>query len=480
LLSARFSLFLQAPRWLHTVADVESAPSIPQLAELISQPSRYDYPYLATALNRLAVLSEQQQQQDVTSDPPSTLTPAEQQQLQQQQQQQRRLAKMLIGRLRQLQADATAVELPIVLTAAEKLGVYDGRFFATAAAAAVAPENLAGASDAYIASIMSAVAAFASNSSSSSSSGQGSSDFSRKQQQGILRKCLARLVQLIEQQQKLQQQQLQPRSLAAAAAAAITGRDAVGADGAAGVQVQPANVILALWAAATAGVTATKQLRLSAVFDLYLSQQAVLQQLLGSSSSSRGTEAALVQSSQQQQQSGPAATEVVSTCGTVIWAAAQLGYTGSLHSLQPYAKALLDVVHSTPSGYVDNGACLTVAQAMASLINRQQQQQERGGVKGDFSSSGDVQFWKSSLLQCSGIVLTGLQQQQQEQEGQEGQEGLELIAAAAAQLLAAYDEAGLRPSEEQLQILMLLREGQVSVCENCVPGLYGEGVGALV
>jgi hypothetical protein len=335
----------------------------------------------------------------------------------------------------------------------------------------VAPENLAGASDAYIATIMSAVAAYASSSSSSSSSsGQGSTEFSRKQQHGVLRKCLARLVQLIEQQQKLQQQQLQAQSLAAAAAAAIAGRDAVGADAATGVQVQPANVILSLWAAATAGVTATRQLRLSAVFDSYLSQQAVLQQLLGSSSSSsRGTEAGELQPSlqQQQQQTAPAAAEVVSTCGTVIWAAAQLGYTGPLRSLQPYATAFLDAVYSRPSGYADNRACLTVAQAMATLISRQQQQQrQQDEVKSDFSSSGAVQFWQTSFVQCSQVVLTGLQHQQQQlqQQQQEGaQEGLDHVAAAAAQLLAAYDEAGLMPSEDQLQILTLLREGQVSV-----------------
>lgn len=342
--------------------------------------------------------------------------------------QQRRLIRLLLGRLRQLQADATAAELSAVLTAASKLGVQDARFIGSVTALAVTPAYLAAASDGYIANVMWTVAAF----SSSSGSGGGRTDqdagFSLRQQQAVLRQCLEKLVQLIKQQPQQPQQQSQRRSGSPAAAAAGVGSD-----------VQPSNVIMALWAAASAGAAAPQKLQLSAVFE-YLAQPAVLQQLTGPNSSSSSSSL-----------SSP--DEAVRACGTVIWAAAQLGFTGDLCMLKPYVSAFLQATHAAP---VACSSGLTVVLSLASLIHQQQEQQQQGA---DSPGAGDVQFWQACLLQASRAVVVSLQQQQQQ--GQQGQQGH--AAAVVSQLLWAHDVVGLSPPQEQLATLLELTGDQVCV-----------------
>jgi len=465
----------QAPKWLHTIADVEAAPSISHLAALMSNSRCYDYTLLAAAFNRLADLSEQQQAQlqadpHVDTSASGLPTAAAQQQ---------RLVKVLIGRMRQLQADATGSELAVVLTAAVKLGVQGSRFFGTAAVNAVSADTLSGATDAYLAAVMYAAAA---SSSSSSSSGVQALEFSRQQQHYVLRKCLERLVQLVEQQE----QQRKPWSAAAAAAAAITGATSTQDAAAATILVQPSNALMALWAAASAGLTASKHLRLTPVFE-YLAQPSVLQQLTTSSSSS---------SSRQATAAGPAPDEVARSCGTVLWAASQLGFDSGLDTLKPYAAAFMDSVRAVP---VPCGSILTVVLSLATVLNRQQQQQQeavtvssaqtaRPAPAPAAGAAADLPYWRSIFLQCSQEVICSLQQQQHPHDHQQAASssshsssdgGLQdspadasaaaaaaaslhaSAAAVATQLLWAYDAVGLRPSHEQLEALMQLTQEQV-------------------
>jgi hypothetical protein len=415
---------LQAPKWLHTIADVDSAPSISQLVALVDHPSHYDYTYLAAALNRLAVLAEQQQKQQQQQQHVGDLEQASNSQ----RQEQIRLTRAITVRLKQLQADATAAELSVVLTAATKLGVRDAKFYSGATAAAVSAERLAAASGGYLADIMYAVAEYGSRSSGNGGGGGGSSRnhalgpdaFGKKQQQAVLRTCLTKMVQLIQHQQ-------QPGGAgfaAAAAAAAIAGTDGPSA-------LEPSNVIMALWAASSAGIQALQQRHLLTIFK-YLNQPEVLRQLTANTTTTSSSK------------EGPLTEGVVLTCGTVIWAAAQLGFTGDLSLLKPYASALLQAAESTPLACTST---LTVVLSLASLMQQQQQ--------GPDAAADDVQYWQGCFLQCSQAVVASMQQQQQQQ-------GQQYAAAVASQLLWGYDVAGLDPPQEQLHALMALTGDEVS------------------
>jgi hypothetical protein len=204
-------------------------------------------------------------------------------------------------------------------------------------------------------------------------------------------------------------------------------------DAAASNIVQPSNVIMGLWAAATVGVTVPKRVRLSKVFD-YLTQPQVVQELTGGSSSRLGVQA-------RTETEEAAASEVVRSCGTVLWVAAQLGFAGDLDVLKPYAAACVDSPHAACS------SLLTVVMSLATLLQRQQQ----GGVR-----AGDVVFWQSSFLQCSQSAVASLQQQRQ---------GRQHAAAVAAQLLWEYDVAGLSPPQDQLQALLDATGDQVRCCQ---------------
>lgn len=396
----------------------------------MSHPSRYDITYLAAAFNRLAELSEQQQHgvEEVAGEG-GDVGAAKQQQ---------KLLKVLLGRLRQLQSDATPSELAAVLTAAVKLGVQDARFFAAAAASAVSGDNLDAATDDYIAAVMYAVAVYGS---SGSSSRADSANFSSQQQHRVLKKCLAKLVQLVQRQQRQQQQQSAPLlSVGAAAAAAIAGTEAAPVAAANAAVVQPSAVITALWAAASAGLP--RQLRLSTVFN-YLCDPLVVQQLAGSTTTSNV---------RQQQQQQPQPEEAGRNCGTVLWAAAQLGFTNSLDMLKPYMSAFLQAMGES---HVPCSSILTVALSLAMLLDdhhRQQQQQPQQAYAGG-PHVIDETFWRSCFQQCSEAVLSSLQQDQ----------APAAAAAVASQLLWAYEVVGLKPSQEQLQTLLQLTKDQVSI-----------------
>jgi hypothetical protein len=225
------------------------------------------------------------------------------------------------------------------------------------------------------------------------------------------------MVQLVQQQQEQQ-----PDGAGAAAAA--------GTDGPAVAAVQPFHVVMALWAASSAGIQKPKQRQLLALFE-YLNQPEVLQQLTANTTTTTSSSS----------NEGPLIEEVVRTCGTVIWAAAQLGFTGDLILLKPYASALLEAAESAP---VACTSTLTVVLSLASLL---QQQQQGTGV-----AAADVQYWQGCFLQCCQAVVASMQQQQQ---------GQQYAAAVASQLLWGCDVAGCSPPQEQLQALIDLTGDEV-------------------
>src|SRR5690242_12029155 len=94
---------------------------------MISQPSRYDYTYLAAALHRLSELVETQQLAAAAQ--ANAAVPAASSEFAQA----NRLARRLYGRLQQLQEDATPAEIVCVLAAAAKMGVADGKVYSTSA-----------------------------------------------------------------------------------------------------------------------------------------------------------------------------------------------------------------------------------------------------------------------------------------------------------------------------------------------------------
>jgi hypothetical protein len=410
----------------------------------MSHPSRYDYAYLAAAFNRLSVLSQQQQYTADTTQDASAVAGAAGAAAAAQQ---KRLGRVLEGRLRQLQADATAAELPVVLSAAVKLGVQDVRFFGGAAAKAVASDKLDTASDTYLASVMFAIASF--------SSGSGRAwprEFTRQQQHNLLRKCLVRLVQLVEQQQQ------GPRELAALTAAALAGT----ASAAANNTVQPQNVIMALWAAAAAGFTPPRKLQMSSVF-AYLGQKHIVNQLMGSSSNSSSSSS----SDDGQQGQATPSEEVVRTCGTVLWAASQTGFTGDLETLKPYVAAFLDAARAVP---VACGSILTVLLSLASLLSEQQQQQEQQPEHAAQQQQQqqqqlqhqhqqhavDLQYWYKCLVQTSQALISSLQQQ-------DAATAQSVAAAVAPQLLWAFEVTGVTLPQDHLHALQELTGDQVSV-----------------
>jgi hypothetical protein len=249
------------------------------------------------------------------------------------------------------------------------------------------------------------------------------------------------LVHLIEQQQQQQQRrQRGPQGLAALTAAALAGT----APAAATNTVQPHNVIMALWAAAAAGVTPPSNLRMLPVF-AYLAQQGIVNQLVGSSSSTSTSTSSSSSSEDPQQDQPTPSEETVRTCGTVLWAASQTGFTGDMERLKPYAAAFLAAAQAMP---VACGSILTVLLSLASLLSEQQQQQH----------AVDFQYWHSCLVQTTQALISSLQQQQQDASPAAGQS---VAAAVTSQLLWAFEVTGVTLPEEQQQALLELTGDQV-------------------
>jgi hypothetical protein len=431
---------VQAPAWLHPITDLQTAASIEQLQGMITQPSRYDYTYLAAALHRLSELTEQQRQLATAAADPAAAAAAARAELAVG----NRLAKKLYGRLQQLAQDGSAGELACVLAAAARLGTLDGETYAAAATAFANGPQLQQASDTQLAAVMYAVAAYSSSCTAHGIRAQGSG-FPKQQQHAVLKACATQVFRLLRQQQ-----QAAAASGAVAAAAAAAAADAAG--------VQPSTVVMTVWALSTAGVK-VPQATAGKLFGV-LGQPSMIAKLTGSFGSSSGRTV-------QQQQQVPL-DEVARTCCTVLWAAAQLQFVQPDLSV---AKAYVDgFMRALPAVPVACSSITTVLQALASLLAaaRQQQQQQR---LLQHVVAEETDYWRSVFLRCSDEVVRRLQQQQQtavdtpasSSSGSTVAADIGLCAASTAyQVVWSYHVAGISLPDSQLQALLALLGEQVS------------------
>lgn len=419
------AVLLQAPAWLHPITELQSATSVTQLQNMISHPSRHDYTYLAAGLHKLSELVEQQQQQQqrvllAENRPAVNTAPAELVQAS-------RLAQKLYGRLQQLQADATAAEIVCVLAAAAKMGVTDGKAYATAATQFVEGPQLQQASDAQVASVMYAVACY-----SSSSSG-GDTSFSRQQQQQVLKQCVYRMCTLIKQQQQPVGSPSHPKPAAAAGSS----------------KVDPANVVMAVWALATARLQMPRVLT-GRLFN-FLAEPSTVQALLaGGSSSSSNT-------AKQQQ---PLLQAAHTSC-SVIWAAAQIGQPQVLSMVETYLTGFMRALPVIP---VSCTSIITVLQSLAALLAAQQQRQdEQSNVMG----GAEADRWRAVFLRCSDEIIQRLQHQARKNANSPASSGGQYSASqpevvtAAHQLVWAHEVAGITLHNTQLTALLDLLSQQV-------------------
>jgi hypothetical protein len=388
---------------------------------MISHPSRYDCTYLVAALHRLAELAmqipQQQQQVDVLLAVQAVqAVPAGQQAIQDPGSLPgatpavtadgallltRRLARKLMARLLQLLGDATAAELACTLAAAVQLSLQDGKLFAATATRFADPQMMQQATDAQVASVMFAVASYHSSTAAAAAAGGGgpadkdgaaataaaaaSPGFSRHQQLKVLTSCANQLAAQLAQQQRQQRQQQQQQQARHAVA-----------------PVAPASVVTAVWSLAAAGCPSISKAVISQLFEL-LQQPIVITELIGTipSSSSR-----LRRTVQRQQVVEP---EVAArNCCSVVWAAAELGYTSNPELLRVYVDGFMNSMPAVP---VTCNSILTVLQALAAILaaeKAQQQQQQQ------LQSASSIDYWRSAFLRCTGEALHRIQQQQQQ------------------------------------------------------------------
>lgn len=380
---------------------------------MISHPSRYDYTYLAAALHKLSELVEQQQQHlavQAAPDMSAVTAPAELARAS-------RLAQQLYGRLQQLQADATSAEIVCVLAAAAKMGVTDGKAYATAATQFVEGPQLQQATDVQVASVMYAVAVY---SSSSSSGGGIDTNFSRQQQQQVLKQCVYRMCMLIKEQQHVQGSPI--NSTAAPAAS----------------NVDPANIVMAVWALATARVQMPRVLT-GRLFN-FLAEPSTVQTLLGgadSSSSSMAQQARL--------------QSVAQTSCSVIWAAAQAQQPQVLPLVQTYLAAFLQALPVIP---VACTSITTVLQSLAAVLAAQHQQQQEGQTS--VMEGAEADHWRAVFLRCSDEAMRRLQQ------AAAGGGAVDATnVTAACQLVWAHQVSGITLPDTQLMTLLSLLGKQV-------------------
>ncbi|KAF8056453.1 hypothetical protein HT031_006310 [Scenedesmus sp. PABB004] len=377
----------QAPAWLHPVAQLGAAESVTELAGLVAHPARYDYTYLAAALQRLSELTEAAAAAAAAAAagaPPACAAGAADAaaglaagtQLAAA----NRLARRLFGRLHALRQDATAAELAAVLAAAARMGVADGGAYAGAALQFVGGPQLASATDAQLASVMHAVATWHAISGGGGGGGGGGA-FPRAQQQAVVKACARQLCALLSQQRR-----------AGAAPAAAGGEELVA----------PGATVMAVWAMATAGSRMPQALvgRLFA----HLLQPATLARLVGGGA-------------------GPARDEVARTCCTVLWAAAELQAAQGMAVARAFTPPFMAALPSVPAAC---GSIGTVLQALAALLAAARRRDAAdaaaaapGGAPAppaqraaQLAGEGEPgEAWAPVFLHCTDELLARLQQQ---------------------------------------------------------------------
>jgi hypothetical protein len=254
---------------------------------------------------------------------------------------------------------------------------------------------------------------------------------------------------------------------------------------------------MALWSLSTADVRELPPSQLSVLF-AYLGLPRVVQQLtrrpVGGGSSSTSTVSSTFkagsdsqQQQQQQQQQTEALAEMARGCGTIVWAAAKLGFRQHPAPLKPYLEAFLWALHSIP---VPCSSITTVLLAVGSILaqqsqqlqlqhHQQQQQQQQQQVRDATQPAArqqqqqqqlddDRAFWQSRFLLAGREAVKRLQQQVAAAAADGGRAASSLAAAGVSQIMWAYQEAGLTPAEDQLAAMLQLTGELVSTAAGSV------------